>query len=156
LADKGSTKKGKGNTDKSKLLLSSKVKKEAGQRPSSNPLQGLGLPEKVDLIWTIAFVVAAFVLGFFIHGLLSPGQTATPVLNSAQSGAMGTGNAPVLTPQQMQSGQLPPGHPDIGGQPSRQSTQPSTQTGSSSPTSSSSAVQENKGGASSAGGQKTK
>ncbi|MDI6717149.1 MAG: hypothetical protein QME63_09430 [Actinomycetota bacterium] len=151
MANKDS--KGKGKTKNT----SDKAVKKDSSKSSANPLEGLGLPEKVDLIWTIAFVVAAFVLGFFIHGLLSPPQTTpTPLLNSTQAGASGSSGAPVLTPEQVQSGKLPPGHPDIGGQPSGQSTQPSTQTGSSSATSSSSAVQENKGGASSAGGQKTK
>ncbi len=73
-------------------------------------------PEQ-SVTYTIAALigVAALLLGVIV-GILLPinvggAQTATPETPGGANGAM---SAPQLSPEQMQSGQLPPGHPSVG------------------------------------------
>ncbi|HEY3375004.1 MAG TPA: hypothetical protein VGK02_08095 [Candidatus Aquicultor sp.] len=97
-------------------------KKTNTKKPATTKSEGLGLPQQVDLMWTVAIAVVAFVLGFFVNSLFAgpqPGTTVPPSsgLSSSASGVSGAGGsttAPTLTEAQVNSGQLPSGHPDLG------------------------------------------
>ncbi|MBI4734206.1 MAG: hypothetical protein HY779_05270 [Rubrobacteridae bacterium] len=94
---------------------------KSSKKASSNK-QGFQIPEQIDIIWTIALIVAAFVIGFFAHGwfeapkiddTLSPMMQTTPGdLSSSESQGGGGMNAPALEESQLNGG-MPSGHPNI-------------------------------------------
>ncbi|MBS3909142.1 MAG: hypothetical protein KGZ93_05905 [Actinobacteria bacterium] len=93
-----------------------------GGGAQDNPAVETGIPQSVDLVWTVAFVVVAFVAGFFIRGVFMPATTASPGLSEtfntapgAQGMPQGGQSAPALSEDQVQQG-IPQGHPDIGGE----------------------------------------
>lgn len=120
-----------------KKPASSGVKKVASKpKTQTSAMSELGLPQKVDFMWTIAFVVVAFVLGFFIRGLFLPSDSGSAISstnnisNSYDSGVSGggTGGAPALSEDQLNK-QLPANHPSIPGvtpQPSTTATFPTS------------------------------
>jgi len=102
--------------------------KAAATTPAKDQsLEGISIPQQVDVIWAVALVVVAFVVGFFVRGLFLPAATITPADNistfapGAPSGA--PGSAPALTEDQVQGG-LPQGHPNIGGEPGQSGDEP--------------------------------
>jgi len=117
-----------------KKPASSGVKKAVAKPAPANVTNELGLPQKVDFMWTVAFVVVAFVLGFFIRGLFMPSDSGSAISSTnnaagsfSNSGASGgTGAAPALTEDQLNSsnGQLPTGHPNINGTSTQTSAPP--------------------------------
>lgn len=96
-----------------------KVKPTVKPAAKSSPIGGSNLPNQVELIWAVALVVVAFVIGFLIRGFfpanLANTNTASTSDLSTYSSGSGSGNAPPLSPDQLNSRQLPQGHPDIGG-----------------------------------------
>lgn len=88
---------------KSKKTVS---KKKA--RPARGPAPRA--PRQVTLGWTTAFVVVGFLVGFLLGGVM-----AQPPLGfeGAPSGVPGGGGAPVLSPEELEGGDLPSGHPQL-------------------------------------------
>lgn len=82
----------------------------AKKRPRPRPVaRG---PRQVALGWTAAFVVASFLVGFLIGGVLGQPETG---FQSVPSGVpSGGGDAPTLSPEQLQGEELPAGHPQLG------------------------------------------
>ncbi len=84
-----------------------------------------------SVTYTVAALigVAALLLGIIV-GILLPintgASTATPDAGLSGGGVQQT--APQLTPEQMQSGQLPAGHPNIGGAAGATGSAPATGT----------------------------
>jgi hypothetical protein len=91
-----------------KKAVSKRAKKQSGE------VQAV-IPQQVDLTWTIALVVVAFVVGFLIRGLFTPAgasyESPTQGLNPPPGGQY----APALPPEQLEKGELPAGHPPISG-----------------------------------------
>ncbi|HCG99252.1 MAG: hypothetical protein A2074_00315 [Candidatus Aquicultor primus] len=89
-----------------------------GGGAQDKPAVEAGIPQSVDLVWTVAFVVVAFVVGFFVGRIFMPETTASPALsdtfNTAPS-VQGEQSAPALTEEQAQQG-VPQGHPSLGGE----------------------------------------
>ncbi|MCX8007210.1 MAG: hypothetical protein N3B11_03735 [Coriobacteriia bacterium] len=87
-------------------------KKAAAGRPAQRTAAPAAKPQvfQQSVSTTVAALVAVIALLFgVIIGFLIPKGAATPTTTG--TGAV----APQLTPEQLQSGQLPPGHPDISG-----------------------------------------
>lgn len=59
------------------------------------------------LIGVVALLVGV-IIGILIPAGASPSSTVTPTANT------GTVSAPQLSPDQLETGELPPGHPDLG------------------------------------------
>ena len=107
--------------DEDEKPAKSQSKNAPAKKPASSPAQGSNKSAPAaeqSITYTVAALlgVAALLLGVII-GVLIPvniggSQTATPDAGLTQTGAA---PAPQLTPEQMQSGQLPPGHPSVGG-----------------------------------------
>jgi hypothetical protein len=107
----------------SKKIPSKKVgsKKTSKKTSSRSKNQGFQIPEKVDIIWTVALVVAAFVVGFFVRSALEPSTTMdttlSPMMQSSPAELSGGQNpggagAPALDESQLNQG-MPSGHPNI-------------------------------------------
>lgn len=94
------------------------AKKPASSSAKAGSTKPAAAAPAQSVTYTIAALigVAALLLGVIV-GILLPinvggaGTTATP---NAGLTTTGQSQAPQLTPEQMQSGQLPPGHPSIG------------------------------------------
>lgn len=99
---------------------SSKAKPVAKPAAKGNAAEGLNLPKEIDLIWVVALVVVAFVVGFLIRGLF-PANANTVSTSDLSTYPSGSGNtsAPPLSSDQLNKGQLPQGHPNIGGESSQ-------------------------------------
>ncbi|MHB8842707.1 MAG: hypothetical protein ACYC56_13150 [Candidatus Aquicultor sp.] len=111
-----------------KKPASSGAKKTVAKPVPANVTNELGLPQKVDFMWTVAFVVVAFVLGFFIRGLFLPADSGSAIsttnsISGDVSGSGANGAAPALTEDQLNS-QLPTGHPNINNTSPQTSTPP--------------------------------
>jgi len=119
LGDEISKDKKVGESAPSKGNTPSKSSKPAGKAASAS----VGLPQQVDLMWAIALVVVAFVIGFMVRGLFPATPATSPSVSDSISAPAGTGAAPTLTPEQLNEGELPAGHPSIG-----DGSQPSTAT----------------------------
>jgi len=104
----------KGNTP-------SKSSKSTGKASPAS----VGLPQQIDLMWAIALVVVAFVIGFMVRGLFPTTPAVSPSVTNSIPAPAGTEGAPTLTPDQLNNGQLPTGHPDIGGSQPGTATAPS-------------------------------
>jgi hypothetical protein len=109
-----------------KVIPSKKVpSKTAKKQPSkASKKQGFQIPEKVDIMWVVALIVAAFVIGFFVRGAieqpvtdtaLSPMMQDSPgdVSSSQSQGGSGNMGAPALNESQLNGGQMPSSHPKI-------------------------------------------
>jgi hypothetical protein len=106
--------------DEDEKPAKSQSKSAPAKKPASSPAKGgatapAGSEQSVSLTIAALIGVAALLLGVII-GVLIPvnvgsSQTATPDAGLTTTGAV---QAPQLTPEQMQSGQLPPGHPSVG------------------------------------------
>ena len=107
--------------DEDEKPAKSQSKSAPAKKPASSPAKGGSKAAPAapaqSVTYSIAALigVAALLLGVII-GILLPidvggAQTATPDAGLTQTGAV---PAPQLTPEQMQSGQLPPGHPSVG------------------------------------------
>jgi hypothetical protein len=95
-----------------------------GSGAQDKPAVEAGIPQSVDLVWTVAFVVVAFVVGFFVRGIFEPATTATPGLSetfNTSPSVEGLQQAPALTEEQAQQG-IPQGHPSIGGETTQSGT----------------------------------
>ena len=107
--------------DEDEKPAKSQSKSAPAKKPASSPAKGStnsAPAAEQSITYTVAALlgVAALLLGVII-GVLIPvniggSQTATPDAGLTQTGAV---EAPQLTPEQMQSGALPPGHPSVGG-----------------------------------------
>jgi hypothetical protein len=123
------TKDGAPDKAPEKVIPSKKVsskKSSAGSKTSkktASKKQGFQIPEQIDIIWTVALIVAAFALGFFMGGsinapkvedqTLSPMMQTTPGdVSSSESQGGGSMNAPTLDESQL-NGEMPSGHPNI-------------------------------------------
>ncbi len=87
-------------------------------RPAAKNAPAAAAPAS-SVTYTVAalIAVAALLLGMIV-GILLPvnvGSQTTATSNTGVSGPTGGTSAPALTNEQMQSGQLPAGHPAIGG-----------------------------------------
>ncbi|MCL4079314.1 hypothetical protein MX659_06930 [Coriobacteriia bacterium Es71-Z0120] len=105
-------------------------KKAASARPAQKtvaPAKQQVFQQSVSMTVAALVAVIALLLGVIIGILIPTGGSGT----TTDTGAV----APQLTPEQLQSGQLPPGHPDIsgmtGGQAATGTSQPATGTGTS-------------------------
>ncbi len=112
-----------------KKPASSGAKKAVAKPVPANVTNELGLPQKVDFMWTVAFVVVAFVLGFFIRGLFVSsdsvnGISSTNNAASSYSNSGANGAAPALSEDQLNNGKLPTGHPNINNTSPQTSTPP--------------------------------
>jgi hypothetical protein len=108
-----------------KVIPSKKVApKTAKKQPSkASQKQGFQIPEKVDIMWVVALIVAAFVIGFFVRGAieqppamdatLSPMMQDSPGDVSSSQSQSGSGSAPALDESQLNGGQMPSSHPKI-------------------------------------------
>jgi hypothetical protein len=103
-----------------KKAVSEKAKKQSAEVQSV-------IPQQVDLTWTIALVVVAFVVGFLIRGLFIPAGASYRSPTQGFNPPGGGQYAPALTPEQMEKGELPAGHPPIGG--TTQTPSPTTEKG---------------------------
>ncbi len=66
---------------------------------------------RVQLWVLIVFMAVGFAGGFLVRGLAHDNSNGTaPSLSDQQSGQL----APELTPEQLNAGTLPAGHPDVG------------------------------------------
>lgn len=74
--------------------------------PASAPARS---SSAIEITWTVAALIAvvALLLGVIVGYAIPKGSSSADTVQ--------TTTAPQLSPQQLQSGQLPPGHPDIGG-----------------------------------------
>ncbi|MDP2210824.1 MAG: hypothetical protein Q8J63_03675 [Candidatus Aquicultor sp.] len=91
-----------------------------GGGAQDKPAVEAGIPQSVDLVWTVAFVVVAFVVGFFVGRIFMPETTASPALSDTFNTAPSvqgeqSAPAPALTEEQAQQG-VPQGHPSLGGE----------------------------------------
>lgn len=145
MADEISKDKPKGNSGKSKSSNKGKQAKKPSSgkpakptaRPSSKAAatSAADTPMKVDLVWTVAFVVVAFVIGFFVRGLFITESGVVPPANNFSTSVPGSGSelgvgttAPTLTEDQLNNPQLPTGHPNV---PGAEATQSGSGTGAS-------------------------
>jgi len=93
-------------------------KKGGSARPAqaevaAAPAQGVTMTVAA-LIGVIALLLGA-IGGIFIgRGMAAPTVATTPAVTAPAAGAGGSTTAPQLTEDQMQGGELPAGHPDIG------------------------------------------
>ncbi|HZD60588.1 MAG TPA: hypothetical protein VE439_09085 [Anaerolineae bacterium] len=96
------------------------VKAAAKAPAKAKSSEGLNTPQQVDVIWTVALVVVAFVIGFFARGIIMPATTNSTsdisTLAPGTSGNVSNNSAPALSQEELQNGQLPEGHPGIGGE----------------------------------------
>ncbi|MDO8886620.1 hypothetical protein [Candidatus Oleimmundimicrobium sp.] len=84
---------------------SAKKKTKSTSSKQQKPSQEFDImSQNIGLVWAVALVVVAFIVGFFVRGLFLPTQTADEP--SMQ--------APALTEEQIQSGEMPAGHPQVG------------------------------------------
>jgi hypothetical protein len=108
--------------DEDEKPAKSQSKSASANKPASSPAKGgsknAPAAPAQSVTYSIAALIgiAALLLGIIV-GILLPinvggAQTATPDAGLTQTGAV---QAPQLTPEQMQNGQLPPGHPSVGG-----------------------------------------
>jgi hypothetical protein len=115
-------------------------RKTAKKQPSkASKKQGFQIPEKVDIMWVVALIVASFVIGFFVRGAieqqptvdatLSPMMQDSPGDVSSSQSQGGSGSAPALDESQLNGGQMPSSHPKIDDQGNVVDT-PSTGSGS--------------------------
>jgi hypothetical protein len=89
-----------------------------GGGAQDKPAVEAGIPQSVDLVWTVAFVVVAFVVGFFVRGIFEPAPTVSTGLSDTFNTAPSVQqeqSAPPLSEDQAQQG-IPQGHPSIGGE----------------------------------------
>lgn len=93
-----------------------KAKEAAPKQTGKATAQGSASPSAlsgIELTWTVTGLIAvvALLLGVIVgYAIPKSGNT----VGTVQTGSAGQ-TAPQLTPEQMSSGQLPAGHPDIGG-----------------------------------------
>ncbi len=95
------------------------VKGKKRSKKSARKPQGANanLPNLVNLYLAIALIVVAFVVGFFVRGLVWPSTESSIPIESTPT------EAPPLTQEQIEQGQIPPGHPQV--TPSETDTTPS-------------------------------
>lgn len=83
-------------------------------KPSAAPAQQQFFQQSVSMTVASLVAVIALLLGVIVGFLIPRGPSTT----ATDTGAV----APQLSPEQLQSGQLPPGHPDISGMTGGQAT----------------------------------
>ncbi|MDI6713065.1 MAG: hypothetical protein QMD96_07495 [Anaerosomatales bacterium] len=92
-----------------------KVSSPRQAKPAAAPAKQQVFQQSVSMTVASLVAVIALLLGVIVGYLIPRGaSTSTPT----DTGAI----APQLTPEQLQSGQLPPGHPDISGMTGGQAT----------------------------------
>lgn len=64
---------------------------------------------QLDIVWVAVLVVIAFMVGYVIRGMFATTTQQTGV--NQQTVPTEGMTAPPLTPEQMQTGEMPPGHP---------------------------------------------
>lgn len=93
--------------------------KSSDSTKSSTPAAAPSAPGTVTttvtaLVGVVALLIGV-ILGIFVgQSLAGPSIPVTTSVPGQTGGAVGTEQAPQLTPEQMQGGELPQGHPDIG------------------------------------------
>ncbi len=70
---------------------------------------------KIGIVWVTALVVAAFLLGFAVRGFVLPSSEQSTGIPQFE-GSPTPGMAPPLTEEQLQQGEMPAGHPSVGGE----------------------------------------
>jgi hypothetical protein len=98
-----------------------KANKDKGAKEDSTKPSG-GIAYTVNLYLAIGLVVAAFAVGFFVGGMVWPTSESTPPAEQTTSPT----SAPPLTQEQINQGQMPPGHPQV--QPGETTTPSETDT----------------------------
>ncbi len=100
---------------KSTKPASKAAAKTAPARPASAtaaaPAPAGFLDQSVTLMVAALMSVIALLVGVIIGFVVAPDRIATELTGAG----VGTGSAPSLTQEQLQSGQMPEGHPDLGG-----------------------------------------
>ncbi|TDB38707.1 MAG: hypothetical protein D9V44_03190 [Actinobacteria bacterium] len=94
-----------------------KAQGKQGQTParSAAPAQASFFAQDVPMLIAALMTVIALLVGLLV-GLVIPTGGQAGVSNTAQTGAaVGAGTAPQLTQDQINSGQIPPNHPDLSG-----------------------------------------
>lgn len=88
----------------------------SGSKASSAPSAAAAAPaQNVSMTVTVLAAVVALLLGIIV-GIFVGRSTAAPVPGITGTPTnTGAVQAPQLSPEQLQGGELPPNHPDIGG-----------------------------------------
>lgn len=64
--------------------------------------------QTISLFLAIGFIIGALIVGLVIGYVVAPKGSGL-----GETGATSSENAPALTPEQVESGKLPPGHPQL-------------------------------------------
>ncbi len=100
------------------------------EKPVAAAAEGVSFFEQAVPMQVVALVaVIALLIGVIGGFFLAPkpiasNTTVLPASTGTTSGGTGTGGAPSLTEDQLNSGQMPAGHPDVSGAESTATTTP--------------------------------
>jgi hypothetical protein len=106
--------------EKAETAKTAPAKKASKQAPAAMESDSsfAGMAQSVSMAVTVLVAVIALLIGVIVGILLPIGSGAPQPATSTTGvtgGTGGTGSAPQLTEEQLKQGQLPPGHPSIGG-----------------------------------------
>lgn len=98
-----------------KLAKTGKSGKKSGKprKKSTKREEGLGTPKTVSFTLAVILIICSFVVGFLVRGIFIPRSTTT--FPSGHPEVTPGEVAPPLTPEQMERGVMPPGHPQLEG-----------------------------------------
>lgn len=102
--DKKTTKNASGTTKPKKT-----ANKEAEQDTQDTPESA----QTVAMQWAVGMVIAALIVGMGIGYTIAPKSDVPGVSAPSGTGAPSDSSAPALSPDQLNNGQLPPGHVPI-------------------------------------------
>ena len=85
----------------------SSTKKSKSTKEPTKPSGGIAYT--VNLYLAIGLVIAAFAIGFFVGGMVWPAPESTPSVEDTTT----TQQAPPLSEDEINQGQMPPGHPSV-------------------------------------------
>lgn len=90
----------------------SRAPKGASAAQPATSSTGTFFEQQVSVSVAALLVVVGLLIGVIIGVLVAPGQTESSISTTSPTGSA---TAPELTSDQLQSGELPAGHPDISG-----------------------------------------
>ncbi len=102
-------------------------KKASATNGTSAPSNGSFFAQDISVAIAALMAVIALLLGVIVGVLIPSGGTTSGVSTSAPASI--SEPAPQLTPDQLDSGELPAGHPDLSGMTSDTATESTTATG---------------------------
>ncbi len=100
-----------------------KVVKRVKKKPAKRVAPIQTERPQLDIVWVAILVVVAFMVGFFIRGLFTAPAQQQGINTQSPGGSL---SAPPLSPEQMQNGELPPGHPGTEDAPAQEGTDEDT------------------------------